>query len=148
MIAENFDKIYKAFRLQIYRHIFSILGKRESTLSAADYFTVETIYLLGNPTITEFARILSISQPNATYRIKSLIEKGYVVKRETEKKNTFRLAVPDRFLRYYHEDMGYGNFIFKELSERLSEEELLKVDEIFQNFIRQIEMDQGETKSC
>ena len=84
MIAENFDKIYKAFRLQIYRHIFSILGKRESTLSAADYFTVETIYLLGNPTITEFARILSISQPNATYRIISLIEKGYVVKRETE----------------------------------------------------------------
>ncbi len=148
MIAENFDKIYKAFRLQIYRHIFSILGKRESTLSAADYFTVETIYLLGNPTITEFARILSISQPNATYRIKSLIEKGYVVKRETEKKNTFRLAVTDRFLRYYHEDMGYGNFIFKELSERLSEEELLKVDEIFQNFIRQIELDQGETKSC
>lgn len=148
MIAENFDKIYKAFRLQIYRHIFSILGKRESTLSAADYFTVETIYLLGNPTTTEFARILSISQPNATYRIKSLIEKGYVVKRETEKKNTFRLAVTDRFLRYYHEDMGYGNFIFKELSERLSEEELLKVDEIFQNFIRQIEMDQGETKSC
>lgn len=148
MIAENFDKIYKAFRLQIYRHIFSILGKRESTLSAADYFTVETIYLLGNPTITEFARILSISQPNVTYRIKSLIEKGYVVKRETEKKNTFRLAVTDRFLRYYHEDMGYGNFIFKELSERLSEEELLKVDEIFQNFIRQIEMDQGETKSC
>lgn len=148
MIAENFDKIYKAFRLQIYRHIFSILGKRESALSAADYFTVETIYLLGNPTITEFARILSISQPNVTYRIKSLIEKGYVVKRETEKKNTFRLAVTDRFLRYYHEDMGYGNFIFKELSERLSEEELLKVDEIFQNFIRQIEMDQGETKSC
>ncbi len=148
MIAENFDKIYKAFRLQIYRHIFSILGKRESTLSAADYFTVETIYLLGNPTITEFARILSISQPNATYRIKSLIEKGYVVKRKTEKKNTFRLAVTDRFLRYYHEDMGYGNFIFKELSERLSEEELLKVDEIFQNFIRQIELDQGETKSC
>lgn len=148
MIAENFDKIYKAFRLEIYRHIFSILGKREGTLSAADYFSVETVYLLGNPTISEFARTLCISQPNATYRVKSLMEKGYVVKRKAEKKNTYRLAVTDRFLRYYHQDMGYGNFIFKELSERLNEEELFKVDEIFRNFIRQIELEQGEKKQC
>lgn len=147
MIAENFDKIYKAFRLDIYKHIFSILGKREGMLTAADYFSVETVYLLGNPTISEFARALSISQPNATYRVKSLVEKGYVVKQKTEKKNTYRLAVTDNFLRYYHQDMGYGNFIFHELSERLSEEELLKVDEIFQNFIRQIEMVQG-VKKC
>ncbi len=79
MIEEKFDEIYKAFRINLYRHIFSILGQRESTLTASDFFSVEIIYLMGNPTITEFANALCISQPNATYRVKSLIDRKSVV---------------------------------------------------------------------
>lgn len=148
MIEENFDAIYKNFRFEIYRHIFSILGKREGTLSAADYFSVETIYLMGNPTITEFANTLCISQPNATYRIRSLIDKGYVVKSGTDKKNTFCLSVTEKFLRYYHEDMDYGHFIFKMLSEKMTEEELLQIDGLFEKFIEEIALEKGEGKQC
>ena len=144
MIEENFDIIYKAFRIELYRHVFSILGQREGSLTAMDFFSVETIYLMGNPTITEFANALSISQPNATYRIKSLIEKGYVVKTETEKRNTHRLQVTEKFMRFFHEDMDYGHFIFKRLSERFSKEELEQVDGIFREFIEQIKKE----KSC
>ena len=43
MIEEKFDEIYKAFRINLYRHIFSILGQRESTLTASDFFSVEII---------------------------------------------------------------------------------------------------------
>ncbi|MDE6274562.1 MAG: MarR family transcriptional regulator [Clostridiales bacterium] len=145
MIEENFDIIYKAFRIALYRRVFAALGQREGSLSAMDYFSVETIYLLGNPTITEFANTLCISQPNATYRVKSLVEKGYVVKTETEKKNTYRLQVTDKFMRFYHEDMDYGHFIFKRLSERFSAEELEQVDGIFKSFIAQIK---EEGKTC
>lgn len=143
MISENFDIIYKRFRIEIYRHIFRILGRRDSSLSAADYFSVETIYLLGNPTITEFARTLCISAPNATYRVKSLVEKGYVEKKETEKKSAYRLCVTEKFMRYYHEDMGYGNFVFERLASKMTEEELKEVDEIFEKFIRETE-EKGE----
>lgn len=145
MIEENFDIIYKAFRIALYRRVFAVLGQREGSLSAVDYFSVETIYLLGNPTITEFANTLCISQPNATYRVKSLVEKGYVVKTETEKKNTYRLQATDKFMRFYHEDMDYGHFIFKRLSERFSAEELEQVDGIFKSFIAQIK---EEEKTC
>lgn len=146
MIEENFDKIYKAFRINLYRHIFSILGQRHSSLSASDYFSVEIIYLLGNPTITEFAHALSISQPNATYRIKSLIDKGYVTKEATDKKNMFRLSVTEKFMTYFHKDLGYGRFIFQMLSEKFSEEKLAEIDGIFEAFIQQIQIE--EKQSC
>lgn len=144
MIEENFDIIYKKFRIDLYRRVFSVLGQREGSLTATDFFSVETIYLLGSPTITEFANALSISQPNATYRVKQLIEKGYVVKSETDKKNTYRLSVTEKFMRFYHEDMDYGHFIFKKISQRLSEEEIAQVDGIFEKFIGQIEIEEGD----
>lgn len=137
-IEEKFDVIYKAFRIALYRHIFSIMGKRDGSLSATDYFSVETIYLLGNPTITEFAQMLNISAPNATYRVKSLIDKGYVEKRETDRKNTFRLNVTEKFMRFYHEDINYGHFILKNFSDGLSGEELAVTDEVLGKIIGQI----------
>ncbi|MDE5897614.1 MAG: MarR family transcriptional regulator [Clostridia bacterium] len=139
MIEEKFDEIYKAFRINLYRHIFSILGQRETSLSASDFFSVEIIYLLDNPTITEFANALCISQPNATYRVKSLIDKGYVIKSGTDKKNTFRLSVTEKFMRYYHDDMGYGHYIFHQLKKKFNDEELARIDEIFEKFIGQIQ---------
>ena len=138
MIQENFDIIYKKFRIELYRRIFSILGKRECSLSATDFFSVETILLMDNPTITEFAKALCISQPNATYRVKSLIDKGVIEKVETNKRTTFRLQVTEKFMKYYHEEMGFGNLIFEKLSKIFTEEELDEVDKIFEKFIAQL----------
>ena len=143
-IDENFDYIYKSFRIALYRHIFNILEKRDTSLSATDFFSVETIYLLGNPTITEFANMLCISQPNATYRIKSLIDKGYIEKQKSEKGNTFRLCVTEKFHRFYHEDMGYGSFILKRLSARLDEKALKDADELIAKVVAEIRNDKGE----
>lgn len=138
-VEAKFDEIYKAFRISVYRHIFSILGKRDGSLSAADYFSVETVYLLGNPTISEFAKMLCISAPNATYRIKSLMEKGYIEKQETAKKNTFRLAVTEKFMRYYHEDINYGHFILNKVSSGLTEESLQRTQEVLDVILAEIE---------
>lgn len=143
-IEENFDYIYKSFRIALYRHIFNILGKRDSSLSAADFFSVETIHLLGSPTISEFANMLCISQPNATYRVKSLIEKGYIEKKRAEKGNTFRLCVTEKFHQYYHEDMGYGSLILQKLSARLEEKELEAADALIAKVVEEIKRDQGE----
>ena len=143
-IERTFDEIYKSFRIALYRHIFKILGQRDSSLSAADYFSVETIYLLGSPTITEFAKMLCISQPNATYRVKSLVEKGYLEKKKTEKGNTFRLTVTEKFRKFFHEDMGYGAFILNKLSKRLDEEELVRADELMQKVVEEIRADREE----
>ncbi len=138
MIQENFEIIYSDFRLHLYKHIFKVLGEREGSLTATEFFSVEVIYLLGNPTVSEFAECLSISSPLAAYKVRSLIEKGYLIKTPTSDKRSFRLSVTEKFLQYYHKEESYGQYIFDRLSEHLTAEELEETDKLFEKFVKAI----------
>ena len=137
-IEEDFESIYREFRLQLYRRIFSIVGERPGSLSATEFFAAEVIYLLKNPTISQFAEYLKISSPNAAYKIRSLVEKGYITKAQTDDKRSYRVRVKEKFTQYYHDSDSYGSFIFSRLRQRLNEEELRQVDGIFRRFLDQI----------
>ncbi|MBS1314499.1 MAG: MarR family transcriptional regulator [Firmicutes bacterium] len=130
MLDESFEKIYRAFRLEYYKHFFSVLRERAGSLSAAEISSVEVIYLLNEPTMKEFADYIDISPPNATYKVKSLVEKGYLKKIPTEDGREFRLRVTDQFRRYYSDDASYGKFILSKMQERLSPEEIGEVSKI------------------
>ena len=130
MLDESFEKIYRAFRLEYYKHFFSVLRERAGSLSAAEISYVEVIYLLNEPTMKEFADYIDISPPNATYKVKSLVEKGYLKKIPTEDGREFRLRVTDQFRRYYSDDASYGKFILSKMQERLSPEEIGEVSKI------------------
>ena len=130
MLDESFEKIYRAFRLEYYKHFFSVLRERAGSLSAAEISSVEVIYLLNEPTMKEFADYIDISPPNATYKVKSLVEKGYLKKIPTEDGREFRLRVTDQFSRYYSDDASYGKFILSKMQERLSPEEIGEVSKI------------------
>ena len=130
MLDESFEKIYRAFRLEYYKHFFSVLRERAGSLSAAKISSVEVIYLLNEPTMKEFADYIDISPPNATYKVKSLVEKGYLKKIPTEDGREFRLRVTDQFRRYYSDDASYGKFILSKMQERLSPEEIGEVSKI------------------
>ena len=121
-IESNFEKIYRNFRLRLYKYIFGIIGEREGSLTVTEFFAVETIGLLDNPTIGEFAECLSITSSHAAYKVRQLVEKGYVVKTPTEDKRTFRLGITEKFTKFYHEDNSYGKYIFEMLSNTRSEE--------------------------
>ena len=103
-------KCYEQFRLVTYRSMFRLLRERDSSLSAAEAFAVDVIYLLGQPTIKQFADCLGISQPNATYKVNQLIQKGYVEKIPSlEDRRETHLQVTDRYIRY--SDRGSENLI-------------------------------------
>lgn len=57
------------------------MREREGSLSAMEAFSIEIIHALGEPTIGRFAEFLNISQSNATYKVNSLIKKGYLKSR-------------------------------------------------------------------
>ena len=107
-----------------------MLRERAGSLSAAEISSVEVIYLLNEPTMKEFADYIDISPPNATYKVKSLVEKGYLKKIPTEDGREFRLRVTDQFRRYYSDDASYGKFILSKMQERLSPEEIGEVSKI------------------
>lgn len=134
-ICENFEKIYSDFRLKIYKRIFKVLGEREGSLTATEFFAVETIGLMGSPTIGEFAKALSITSSHAAYKVRSLADKGYIVKRATGDRRAFRLEVTDKFTRFYHKEDSYGNYIFSLVSGAMTAEELKTVGGLFEKFV-------------
>ncbi len=102
MLYESLEGIYKKFRLMHYRSLFSRIREKEGSLSATEAFSVEVIYLLNEPTIKQFSDFLGISQPNATYKINSLIEKGYITRVPSEEdRRESRLVVGEKFFSYY-----------------------------------------------
>lgn len=71
-------------------------------LTSTEAFSAEIIYLLGAPTIGEFAEFLGISQPNASYKANSLAAKGYIHKKPCQAdRRECRLSVTPRFLAEY-----------------------------------------------
>ena len=78
MLQESILQLYRRLRLDGYRKLFGAVQEREGSLSAIEAFSADLINLLGEPTLSQFAEYVGISQPNATYKVNALAGKGYV----------------------------------------------------------------------
>jgi DNA-binding MarR family transcriptional regulator len=93
--------VYDKFVMEFFRRIFEMVKEREGSLSAMEAFSVEVIHELNEPTIGQFADFLNISQSNATYKVNSLIKKGYIEKQNsTTDRREYHLVLSDKYYRY------------------------------------------------
>jgi DNA-binding MarR family transcriptional regulator len=105
-IFEAVSDFYRNLRLTHYRNLFGQLREKAGSLSATEAFSAEVIYLLKNPTIGEFADFIGISQPNASYKVASLVAKGYLERvSNDEDHREAHLYVTKKFLDYYGRQM-------------------------------------------
>lgn len=72
--------IFMKFKTEFYKKVFLKLKEREGSLTATEVFSLEILRALGRPTIGQFAEFTGISLPGATYKINSLVQKGYITK--------------------------------------------------------------------
>ena len=130
--------VYSKFRIHYYRDVFRRINSRELSLTTTEVYCVEIIHSLGKPTIQEFANFIGISSPNATYKVNSLIKKGYVEKVQSDTdKREFYLDVTDKFYRYYNINEKYLDIVEERLKKELSKEEF----EMFNNTLKKIYKD-------
>ena len=78
MLENSFLEVYDKFKLQFFRKIFELVREQDGALTAMEAFALEVIQILDEPTVSEFADFLNISQSNATYKVNNLIKKGYL----------------------------------------------------------------------
>ena len=131
MLEHSFRKVYTKFKLNFYRSIFSRFETREASLTAVETFCVEVIHALRTPTISEFAKFVNISQPNATHKVQSLIKKNYVVKKQSpHDKRESILTVTDRFYQLYNISEAYIGTVMNRIRERFSPEEIAVLEKI------------------
>lgn len=128
-------EVYRKFRIRYYRDVFHRINSRELTLSATEVYCVEIIAALGRPTINEFASFIDISSPNATYKVNTLIRKGYVEKVQSDSdKREYNLMVTDKYYKYYNISKKYMDIIEDRLENTLTREEF----ETFNNILVKI----------
>lgn len=123
-IMEAFSRV----RLEFYRKVFTRVRERDGSLSAMEVFSLEVIYALNRPTISQFARFIGISQSNATYKVNSLTRKGYLVRCPSEEDGReYTLELSDKF--YSYTDMLEGDIrgIIDKITTELSQDELMAV---------------------
>lgn len=135
MLEKEFERLYFKFRNNYCKNLFSSVDENNDSLSPTESYCVEVIFLLGNPTIHEFANYINISQPNASYRINNLIRKGYVQKIEsTVDRREFHLEVTEKFLNSYGANSSFHSNLMNGIREKFTQEEL----ELFEKMIKKI----------
>ena len=131
MIDQSFIEVYDKFKLHFYRRVFDLVRERDGSLSAMEAFSLEVIRTLGKPTVGQFADFLSISQSNATYKVNSLIKKGYLERENsTTDRREYHLVLSEKYYTYIALLHSYEHTVMSRIQERFSAEDVAKFDEI------------------
>ena len=131
MLEKDFNEVYTKFKLHFYRAVFGRFKRREATLTTVETFCMEIILALGEPTVNEFSNFVGISPPNAAYKINSLVQKGYVEKRQSqEDKREYHLVVTQKYIDYYNISSSYMEEVMDRIVRRFPAEDCAKLEEI------------------
>lgn len=140
MVPERLFNIYRRFRLLSYRSLFRHVREKEAALSTSEAFTADVINLLEEPTVSQFAGYIGISQPNASYKVNSLMAKGYVEKVSSKKdRRECRLHMGKMFRRYYTDSNEKLEAALQKLSRRFSSDELSTTAKVLDVLICELE---------
>ena len=133
MIEENFTSVFDKFKFQFYRKIFESVRERDGSLSAMEAFSLEVIYMLGEPTVSQFADFLNISQSNATYKVNNLIKKGYLERQNSiVDRREYHLILSEKYYTYMNLYANYEMTVMRRVLERFPEEDVAVFDRILQ----------------
>ena len=133
MLEKHFSEVYDKFKLQFYRRVFELVRERDGSLSAMEAFSLEVIHMLGEPTVSQFADFLNISQSNATYKVNNLIKKGYLARQNsTIDRREYDLVLSEKYYTYMNIYANYEFTVMRRVMERFPEEDVACFDRILQ----------------
>ena len=131
MLEKNFVDVYDKLKLQFYKRIFGLVRERDGSLSAMEAFSLEVIKMLKEPTVGQFAEFLNISQSNATYKVNSLIKKGYIERENSRTdRREYHLVLSEKFYRYTALQSSYEHTVIERIRERFTPEKAAELDEM------------------
>ncbi|WP_028044255.1 MarR family transcriptional regulator [Candidatus Stoquefichus massiliensis] len=139
MLTKEFQAVYNLFKMNFYASMCA----NSTELTMQEAFSLDIIYMLGHPTILEYAKYMGISQPNATYKINQLIEKGYLIKEVSkEDKRSYRLQVTKKFLVFYRDNDRFIKKVLGDIENIFSSEEVELLEKMLHTV--KIHMTQGD----
>ena len=138
-MEKSFIGIYDKFKLMFYKGIFGVVKEREGSLSAMEAFSLEVINMLDKPTISRFAEFLSISQSNATYKVNSLIKKGYIERENSATdRREYHLVLSEKYRKYIGIMSSYEDKVADRIRDRFSDEEISRFTEMLKTISEEL----------
>ena len=139
----RFIQLHRRMRLVIYRRLL----RRTGLLSAADAFAADIIYLLEQPTLTQFAGEMGISQPSASYRVNELAQKGVVEKITSPRdRRECRLRVGAEYRKKTLDAPGRVEALMGELTRRFTRQELETTAAVLDAFLTALDQEEEPTE--
>lgn len=139
----RFIQLHRRMRLAIYRRLL----RRTGQLSAADAFAADVIYLLEQPTLTQFAGEMGISQPSASYRVNELAQKGVVEKITSPRdRRECRLRVGAEYRKKTLDAPGRVEALMGELTRRFTRQELETTAAVLDAFLTALDQEEEPTE--
>ena len=139
----RFIQLYRRMRLVIYRRLL----RRTGQLSAADAFAADIIYLLEQPTLTQFAGEMGISQPSASYLVNELAQKGVVEKITSPRdRRECRLRVGAEYRKKTLDAPGRVEALMGELTRRFTRKELETTAAVLDAFLTALDQEEEPTE--
>ena len=146
MLEEQILQLYRKLRLLGYHKVFGTIHEKSGSLSATEAFSADVIHLLGAPTLSQFASFLGISQPNATYKVNSLVSKGYVKKTVPEAdQREVRLQTCGKYDSYFEEQSERVTRAIASLGEDYTSEQLQTAAEVLAALVERIDVREEKT---
>ncbi len=85
--------------------------------------------MLSEPTVGQFADFLNISQSNATYKVNSLIKKGYLERQNSQTdRREYHLVLSEKYYNYARLMSSYEMQVIERIKQRFSKEDLENLD--------------------
>lgn len=133
MLTQSVARLFRRYRLFCYRKLFAAVKERPGSLSATEAFSADIIHLLHEPTISQFAAQIGISQPNATYKVNQLAAKGYLNKTvRAHDRREVVLTTSEKFDGYFDENEEELAQTLRPLTQAFTPAELHTADRVFQ----------------
>ena len=127
-LERSFMDMSLKVKLFYYRKVLRRVQDKDTALSADEAYCVDAIYVLGRPTIGEFAHYVQISPQSAAYKDNNLVRKGFITRtRGNDDKREFFLEVTDKFTEYHETCDEVVGEIADMLREKFSEEDVEKL---------------------
>ena len=144
MLEQQVLRLYRMLRLLAYRKMFGTIHEKKGSLSATEAFSADVIHLLGTPTMSQFAAYLGVSQPNATYKVSSLVAKGYVQKTVPEEdRREVRLQTCGKFNSYFEEQSERLTRAIESLTDTYSSGQLSLVAEVLDTLVGRVDIEEA-----
>lgn len=116
------------------------LGKQSDKLSVSEVFSLYFIDLMNGPTLKSYAEAMGISQPNATYKVNALVEKGFVEKQAClEDRREMNLFLTRKAKKIIKDGEISQEELETALRARFTEEQLSTAEAVFQAVVELME---------